>query len=173
MSVHEYEATFIVNPTLSEEDTVRVAERVTQIISARGGAVSDVSPWGKRRLAYPINHLREGSYVTVTFDMDSVRENELENAINLVEPVIRHLVVRVNETQKARAQRARAAAQRSAGAQQAQVQQQPSQPVPVAVASAAETDSVDAGMADDVPLAEAGAGSAEEAVTADVADEEE
>jgi len=114
MSVHEYEVTFIVNPTLSEDDTVGIVERVTQQIANRAGAIKDVSPWGKRRLAYPINHLREGSYVTTTFSMDSERENELEGAINLIEPVIRHLIVRVNETQKAKAQRARTAAQRAA-----------------------------------------------------------
>ncbi len=114
MSVHEYEVTFIVNPTLSEDDTVGIVERVTQQIANRAGAIKDVSPWGKRRLAYPINHLREGSYITTTFSMDSERENELEGAINLIEPVIRHLIVRVNETQKAKAQRARTAAQRAA-----------------------------------------------------------
>ena len=114
MSVHEYEVTFIVNPTLSEDDTVGIVERVTQLIANRAGAIKDVSPWGKRRLAYPINHLREGSYVTTTFSMDSERENELEGAINLIEPVMRHLIVRVNETQKAKAQRARTAAQRAA-----------------------------------------------------------
>ena len=114
MSVHEYEVTFIVNPTLNEDDTVGIVERVTQQIANRAGAIKDVSPWGKRRLAYPINHLREGSYVTTTFSMDSERENELEGAINLIEPVIRHLIVRVNETQKAKAQRARTAAQRAA-----------------------------------------------------------
>jgi small subunit ribosomal protein S6 len=118
MSVHEYEVTFIVDPTLGEEETVGVAERVTQTIAGRGGMVSDISPWGKRRLAYPINHMREGSYVTITFDMDTAREVELEPAINLMEPVMRHVIVRLDERKKARDQRARAAAQRAAAAAQ-------------------------------------------------------
>ncbi len=120
MSVHGYEITFIINPTLGEEETVAVAERVTQILASRGGVIKDISPWGKRRLAYPINHLREGSYVTITFEMDSVREGELEPLINLVEPIIRHVIVRLDERKKVRDHRARVAAQRAA-AQQAPV----------------------------------------------------
>jgi small subunit ribosomal protein S6 len=119
MPVQEYEITFVVNPTLSEEDTVGVAERVTQTVVTRGGNVTDITPWGKRRLAYPIDHLREGSYITIGFTMESERAAELEPVINLMEPVIRHVVVRLDDRQKARAQRARVAAQRAAAQQQA------------------------------------------------------
>jgi small subunit ribosomal protein S6 len=144
MSVHEYEVTFVVNPTMGEDETVAVAERVTQAIATRGGVVSDISPWGKRRLAYPINHLREGSYVTITFDMDTARAVELDPAINLMEPVVRHVVVRLDERKKARDQRARVAAQRAAAAQQhAAAQATASAAVPAGGAGAAQEATLD------------------------------
>src|SRR5579859_8049652 len=127
MPIQQYEVTFVVNPTLSEEDTVAVAERVTQTIATRNGTVTEITPWGKRRLAYPINHLREGSYVTISFEMETTREAEIEPALNLIEPVMRHVVVRLDNRKKAREQRARVAAQRAAAqkaaAQQAAAQQ--------------------------------------------------
>jgi len=171
MSVHEYEVTFIVNPTLGEEETVAVPERVVVAINSRGGVISDVSPWGKRRLAYPINHMREGSYVTVTFDMDTAREAELDPAINLIEPVVRHLVVRLDERKRARDQRARAAAPRAAAPQQqaatqaAAARPQTAEPVGVASAVEAASPAVTESDADEfVPPATLDADDAEEAL---------
>ena len=92
----EYEFTFIVRPDLDEEGHSGVVERVTQILANLGGEVTVTDPGGKRKLAYPIRRHREGYYTRMEIQLpkDSIRE--LERSLRLTEPVLRHLIVRMD-----------------------------------------------------------------------------
>lgn len=69
-------------------------ERVRALVGSLGGEVSDVNPWGKRNLAYPIEKETEGFYVEAQFKLDAARTPELEQACNADRQIIRHLIVK-------------------------------------------------------------------------------
>ena len=92
----QYELIYIIRPDLDEESLDAVVEQVAQILANLGGDVTVTDPWGKRRLAYPIRRHRDGHYMRIEmqFPKDSLRE--LERSLRLTEPVLRHLVVRMD-----------------------------------------------------------------------------
>lgn len=92
-----YELTFILQPNLDEDGLAQAVQKVADIVTAAGGTVSTTEPWGKRRLAYPIRHFEEGYYVLQRVDLPARGPREVDRAIKLVEDVIRHLIVRVEE----------------------------------------------------------------------------
>lgn len=90
-----YEVMVIYEPGL-EEDAVRAAvDRSTQLIRARGGTPGRVDRWGKRRLAYEINHQREGYYVLVEANAEPDVMAELDRSLHLADEVLRHKVIRL------------------------------------------------------------------------------
>ncbi len=108
----DYELGFILNPEVSEEQSHAILERVEQIVSTYDGQVVRVNQWGRRRLAYPIQHHRDGFYVF--FDMNLTPETvlELDRTMKVSEEVLRHLIKRRDPiaVQKERETRAAAAA---------------------------------------------------------------
>ena len=60
-----------------------------------------VAPWGRRRLAYPIDRHREGSYHIVLFEAPPEAIAELERGLLITEELLRHLVTRVERPVKA------------------------------------------------------------------------
>lgn len=95
--MRDYELVFIVSPQVAEESLNAVVEKVSQYITATGGSITEVTPWGKRKLAYPINNFNEGSYFVAQLKMDPKGAKELERDLRLSEEVIRHLLVRTGE----------------------------------------------------------------------------
>lgn len=92
----DYESTFILKPTLTEEEIAPLVERVSQILSAGGAAINKIDQWGRRRLAYEIEKLHEGFYVFATFSIEGPAEEtigKLEQFYRLQENVIRYLTV--------------------------------------------------------------------------------
>ncbi len=96
--MHDYEVTFILNPNLSDEEVTANTERVATLITTGGGEVADMHPWGgKRRLAYPIEHYRDGYYVTTKFRTNPAAAFGLDGQLKLNESIIRHLVFRMED----------------------------------------------------------------------------
>jgi small subunit ribosomal protein S6 len=93
----DYEVTFVLNATIDEEASAAAVERVNHLIDAGGGSVTEVHSWGRRRLAYPIAHHRDGVYVTTRFAMPTLALTAFENDLRLNESILRHLVVRQDE----------------------------------------------------------------------------
>ena len=91
----DYEMVLIFSPEVVEEDFDAAVDKVSQFIVGRGGAISAVEVWGKRRLAYPIKRFVEGSYVLVQFKMRTTLCRELEANLQISEEVLRHLLIRV------------------------------------------------------------------------------
>jgi len=94
--VRSYELVFIVNPELDEDDLTAVRERVEGLIERSSGKVTKVEPWGLRRLAYPVQKQGEGQYVLMQLEIEPQGVAELERDLGLVEPILRHLIVRVD-----------------------------------------------------------------------------
>jgi small subunit ribosomal protein S6 len=96
-SLRDYELVMIVSPEVADEAVPATVERVQDFISQQGGQVREVNAWGRRRLAYPINGFREGSYVVAQLGLDPQLVRALEENLKLSEDVIRHLVVKLEE----------------------------------------------------------------------------
>ena len=92
--MNKYELAVVVNVKLEDEERAAVIEKVKEYIVRFGGTVTDVEEWGKKRLAYEIQKMKEGFYYFIQFDGDSTTPNELESRVRIMEPVIRYLCVR-------------------------------------------------------------------------------
>jgi len=109
----DYELGFILNPEVSEEQTSAILERIEKIVKNYDGQVVKVNQWGRRRLAYPIDHHRDGYYVFIDMILTPETVLELDRTLKVSEEVMRHLVKRRDPkaVQKEREEReARAAA---------------------------------------------------------------
>lgn len=95
--MRDYELVFIVSPEVAEENLPAAVGKVTQFVTAGGGTVADVQPWGKRKLAYPIRRFTEGNYFVAQLKLEPKAAKELERGLRISEEVIRHLLVRVGE----------------------------------------------------------------------------
>ena len=99
--MRRYELMLVLRPDLPDDKTQAVIDRTTRAISGSGGQIVKVAPWGRRRLAYPIDRYREGSYHIILFEAPSEAIAELERGLLITEVVLRHLVTRVERPVKA------------------------------------------------------------------------
>jgi small subunit ribosomal protein S6 len=95
--MRDYEFTFIASPHVDEADLSSLTDRVKGLITEAGGEIAKVDTWGTRRLAYPINENREGQYTFMLVKLPPQAVVEVDRALNLIEDVMRHLFVRVEE----------------------------------------------------------------------------
>ncbi len=91
-----YELVFIVRPDVSEEQPEAAVEGVSRFITSREGVVDEVEQWGRKRLAYPIRHFREGNYVLTRFHLSPDQNKELDSSLRISEDIIRHLLIRLD-----------------------------------------------------------------------------
>ena len=92
--VNEYELMYVLHPRLTPEEIEASVERISALVTDRGGEILSVDQWGRRRLAYPIDRNLEGFYVLSTFVAASDVCGPLETQLNLSEDVLRHLLIR-------------------------------------------------------------------------------
>jgi small subunit ribosomal protein S6 len=92
--MRRYELMLVLRPDVADDRAQAVIDRTTRHIVGGGGQIVKVAPWGRRRLAYPIDRYREGSYHIVLFEAPSAAITELERGLLITEEVLRHLVTR-------------------------------------------------------------------------------
>jgi small subunit ribosomal protein S6 len=90
----DYEILYIVRPEIEETDLPDVTKRVETLIESLEGNIQRTNVWGKRRLAYEVDHLREGHYVLTDFQIEPARVPEMEATLKISDTVFRHLIVR-------------------------------------------------------------------------------
>ena len=91
--VRDYELMYIARPDLDEEGLQGAADSVEQLITGAGGTVVRTTNWGRRRLAYEVDHLRDGHYMLLHIRLDGARVRDVERALAIHETVFRHLLV--------------------------------------------------------------------------------
>ena len=99
--MRRYELMLVLRADAPEDRTQAVVDRTTRQIVAAGGQIVKVAPWGRRRLAYPIAHQRDGSYQIIVFEAPAEAIAELERSLLITEEVLRHLVTRVERPVRA------------------------------------------------------------------------
>ena len=90
----DYEILYIVRPDVEETDLPDVTKRVETLIESLEGNIQNTNVWGKRRLAYEVDHLNEGHYVLTDFQIEPARVPEMEATLKISDTVFRHLIVR-------------------------------------------------------------------------------
>ena len=100
--MRRYELMLIIRPDAPDEKAAAVIDRTTRYVVASGGQIVKVAPWGRRRLAYPIDRHRDGSYHIVVFESPAEAIAELERSLQITEEVLRYLVTRAVKPVKAR-----------------------------------------------------------------------
>ena len=101
--MRRYELMLVIRPDVADDKSQALVDRTTRGIVASGGQIVKVAPWGRRRLAYPIDRHREGSYHIILFEAPSEAIVELEHTLLITEEVLRHLMTRVDRPAKASA----------------------------------------------------------------------
>ena len=91
----DYELVLIISPEVDDEAIDHAIENINQFIKGRGGIISEVEPWGKRKLAYPIKHFIEGSYVLIRFKLNPLSNKELEAHLQISEKILRYLLIKI------------------------------------------------------------------------------
>ena len=96
-TLRQYELVYIVSPNATDEVVAELHTQVEAIVGKFDGRIEKTENWGKRRLAYEVNHYKEGTYVLELLSGSGEMVTELERRLRVAEDVVRHLVVRVDE----------------------------------------------------------------------------
>lgn len=92
-----YEVGFVMNPESSEEEITKITEMVTGLVEKSEGNLVKLDPWGRRRLAYPIQKHKEGFYVFVEAELPGHGVADIERRLKLAESVMRFVVIRLDD----------------------------------------------------------------------------
>lgn len=96
--MRKYELMYIIQPAIEEDAKKALVERFQEILTSNGAEIIEAKEWGKRRLAYEINDLREGFYQIVKVNAaDSKAIDEYTRLANINEDIIRHIAVRIDD----------------------------------------------------------------------------
>ncbi len=93
----QYELVYIVTPEATEEQIAELHTQIEQIVQRYSGTFDNTENWGRKKLAYAIAHHREGVYVVETITGSGELMKEIDRRLKVIDQVIRHLVVRVDD----------------------------------------------------------------------------
>lgn len=92
--MNKYELCVVVSAKIEDDERAATVEKCKAYVERFGGKVTNVDDWGKKRLAYDIQHMKEGFYYFIQFEADATAPVEIENNVRIMEDVIRFLCVR-------------------------------------------------------------------------------
>ena len=95
--MNKYELALVVNAKVEDDVRTETVEKAKEIITRFGGTVTNVDDWGKNRLAYEIQKMREGYYYFIQFDAEADCPAEVESRVRIMDNVLRFLCVRQDE----------------------------------------------------------------------------
>ena len=95
--MNKYEMTVVVSAKVEDEERAATVDKCKAYIERFGGTVTNVDDWGKKRLAYEIQHMKEAFYYFIQFDADAKAPAEIESRIRIMDNVVRFLIVRNDE----------------------------------------------------------------------------
>jgi small subunit ribosomal protein S6 len=106
-----YEAVYIIDTGLPEEQVNAIVEKYTGVVTRGGGVVDDIDRWEPRRLAYEVKGKREGAHICMNFRSEPPARDELDRIFRISDDVLRFLVIKQDERADRFPSKARAAEQ--------------------------------------------------------------
>jgi small subunit ribosomal protein S6 len=100
MSNRQYELVYILPPDTTEQQATELHQQIEAVVLRMNGQLEKTENWGRRRLAYEIAHHKEGVYVLEVINGSGDLMKELDRRLKVMDQVVRHLVVRVDEEKK-------------------------------------------------------------------------
>jgi len=91
--LREYEIMLLLDPELAEERVNEIIQRIRDSVESSGGTWDGHEPWGRRRLAYEIQHRSEAIYHLLLFTSDAETLAEITRVLKITDGVTRHLAV--------------------------------------------------------------------------------
>ena len=92
--MNKYELALVVNAKIEDDARVATVEKAKEYVTKFGGNITNVEEWGKKKLAYEIQHMKEGFYYFIQFDAEPTVPGELEQVVRIMDNVLRYLCVR-------------------------------------------------------------------------------
>jgi small subunit ribosomal protein S6 len=89
-----YESIFILRPSLSDDDTNKLIDKMKGVLEKSGGTLLKQENWGKKKLAYEVKRERKGTFVYFYFKSPGNVVSELERSYRLEDSVLKFLTVR-------------------------------------------------------------------------------
>lgn len=93
-AMNKYELALVVNAKIEDDARVATVEKAKEYVTKFGGNITNVEEWGKKKLAYEIQHMKEGFYYFIQFDAEADVPAQLEQAVRIMDNVLRYLCVR-------------------------------------------------------------------------------
>jgi small subunit ribosomal protein S6 len=94
--MNKYELCVVLSAKIEDDERAATLEKVQKYVTRFGGTVTNIEEWGKKKLAYEIQKMKEAYYYFVQFDADATAPIEIENRVRIMENVIRFLCVRAD-----------------------------------------------------------------------------
>jgi small subunit ribosomal protein S6 len=98
--VRQYELVYILPPDTTEDQATELHKQLEAVVSRMEGTIEKTENWGRKKLAYEIGHHKEGVYVLDVINGSGDLMKELDRRLKVMDQVVRHLIVRVDEEKK-------------------------------------------------------------------------
>jgi small subunit ribosomal protein S6 len=95
--MNKYELCVVVSAKIEDEERAKVIDKCKAYVERFGGTITEVDEWGKRRLAYEVQKMKEAFYYFIRFEAESTAPAEIESRVRIMDNVVRYLCVRQNE----------------------------------------------------------------------------
>lgn len=95
--MNKYELAVVVSAKIEDDERTAIVDKCKALVERFGGTITNVDEWGKKRLAYEVQKMKEAFYYFIQFDAESTAPAEIENRIRIMDNVIRFLVVKQDE----------------------------------------------------------------------------
>ena len=93
----KYELAVVVSARIEDEERAAVVDKCKALIERFGGTITNIDEWGKKRLAYEIQKMKEGFYYFIAFESETSAPAEIESRIRIMDNVLRYLIVKQDE----------------------------------------------------------------------------
>src|SRR3989454_8167108 len=100
MADRQYELVYILPPDTTEQQATELHQQLEAVVLRMNGQIEKTENWGRRKLAYEIGHNKEGVYVLEVINGSGELMKELDRRLKVMDQVVRHLIVRVDEEKK-------------------------------------------------------------------------
>ena len=95
--MNKYELCVVVSAKIEDEERAKVIDKCKAYVERFGGTITEVDEWGKKKLAYEIQKMKEAFYYFIRFEAETTAPAEIESRIRIMDNVIRYLCVKQEE----------------------------------------------------------------------------